>query len=165
MHAFAFLLLGIDSLIAATAIGPLVTGRSRYALAAWFGIADGAGFVIGAMMGWHAPAALSTLTAPAVMGLYGGYLLLAAVLSRRLPRRWPVWVLPVVLSLDNLSYGLSGRLGAGAVLHQAIPQAVASGLLALAGLLASARWARTRPRTVGMLAGGGLLAGALLLLS
>ena len=64
MHAFAFLLLGIDSLIAATAMSPLVTGRSRYALAAWFGIADGAGFVIGAMMGWHAPAALSTLTAP-----------------------------------------------------------------------------------------------------
>lgn len=116
------------------------------------------------MTGWHATAVLSTLTAPTTMGLYGGYLLLAAVLSRRFPRRWPVWVLPVVLSLDNFSYGLSGRLGAGAVLHQAIPQATASGLLALAGLLASARWAGTRPRTVGMLAGGGLLAGALLLL-
>ena len=67
MHAFAFLLLGIDSLLAATAIGPLVRGRSRYALATWFGIADGVGFVIGAMIGWHAPAALSTLAAPAVM--------------------------------------------------------------------------------------------------
>ena len=32
MHAFAFLWLGVDSLIAAVAIGPLVTGRSRYAL-------------------------------------------------------------------------------------------------------------------------------------
>ena len=98
------------------------------------------------------------------MGLYGGYLLLAAILSRRSPRQSQAWVLPVVLSLDNFSYGLSGRLGAGAALHRAMPQATASGLLALAGLLASARWARARPRKVGMLAGGGLLAGALLLL-
>ena len=55
MHAFAFLLLGIDSLIAATAIGPLVTGRSRSALATWFGIADGAGFAIGAMIDMWLP--------------------------------------------------------------------------------------------------------------
>jgi hypothetical protein len=165
MHAFAFLWLGVDSLIAAAAISPLMTGRSRYALAIWFGIADGAGFVIGAMIGWHAPAAVSTLTAPAVMGLYGGYLLLAAVLSRRFPRRWPVWVLPVVLSLDNFGYGLTRRLGAGAALHQAMPQVAASGLLALAGLLTAARWAPSRPRAAGVLAGGGLLAGALLLLT
>jgi hypothetical protein len=59
----------------------------------------------------------------------------------------------------------SCSVSTAAVLHQAIPQAAASGLLALAGLLASARWARrTRPRTVGLLAGGGLLTGALLLL-
>ena len=165
MHAFAFLWLGVDSLIAAAAIGPLVTGRSRYALAIWFGIADGAGFVLGAMIGWHAPAAVSTLTAPALMGLYGGYLLLAAVLSRRFPRRWPVWALPVVLSLDNFGYGLSGHRGAGAALYQAMPQAAASGLLALAGLVAAARWAPGRPRAAGVLAGGGLLAGALLLLT
>lgn len=53
MHVFALLWLGVDSLIAAAAIGPLATGRTRYALACWFGISDGAGFILGTMIGWR----------------------------------------------------------------------------------------------------------------
>jgi hypothetical protein len=58
MHVFAFLWLGVDSLIAAAAVGPAVTGRSPYALASWFGICDGAGFVLGTTIGWRLPIAL-----------------------------------------------------------------------------------------------------------
>ena len=47
-----FLLLGIDSLIACVAIGPVVSRRWGVPLAALFGVCDGGGFLLGSALHW-----------------------------------------------------------------------------------------------------------------
>jgi hypothetical protein len=156
-----FLLLGIDSLIAAVAICPLVSPRARVPLAALFGVADGLFFLAGAGLGWHLAEGLSTALLTATFVAFGLYLLVVAARTRQVAVKWPLWVLPFALTLDNLTYGAAG--GHQSLLSQATEQALSSALLALAGLLVAValpRMATTR------LAGGALVlaAGGLVLL-
>jgi hypothetical protein len=159
----SLLLLGLDSFIVCLAVGLLVDGRSRFGLAALFGLADGLAFLVGAGLGWQlfsesASAALTTgmLVAMAL------YLLVVAAGTHRVAAGWPVWVLPAVLVFDNLTYGLLGDHAAGSVLGQAGTQALSSSLLALVALLAAAAMRpvieqRVAPNRV---AGGALLLAA-----
>jgi hypothetical protein len=128
------LLLGLDSLIVCLAVGLLVDGRSRYALAALFGVADGVAFLIGAGLGWQlfSEGASRVLTTGML-----AYLLVVAAGTQRAAVRWPVWVLPLVLVFDNLTFGLLGDHAAGSVVAQAGAQALSSALLAFVGLLAA----------------------------
>jgi hypothetical protein len=131
------LLLGLDSLIVCLAVGLLVDGRSRYALAALFGVADGVAFLIGAGLGWQlfSEGASTVLTTGMLVAL-AAYLLVVAAGTQRVAVRWPVWVLPLVLVFDNLTFGLLGD-HAGSVVAQAGAQALSSALLAFVGLLAA----------------------------
>jgi hypothetical protein len=132
------LLLGLDSLIVCLAVGLLVDGRSRYALAALFGVADGVAFLIGAGLGWQlfSEGASTVLTTGMLVAL-AAYLLVVAAGTQRVAVRWPVWVLPLVLVFDNLTFGLLGDHAAGSVVAQAGAQALSSALLAFVGLLAA----------------------------
>jgi hypothetical protein len=133
-----YLLLGVDSLIACIAVSPLVSGRSRLALAALFGVADATVFMIGAGLGWNISATESTGLTTALLVASGLYLLLVAAGSRQIAT-WPAWIVPWALTLDNLTFGLaSDHQSAGSLLQQAGTQASSSALLALVGLLAVA---------------------------
>ena len=138
----SFLLLGIDSLIAGLAVCAIVGARDRLALAATFGIADGVTFLVGAGLGLRLTGGMSEALETAALVVLGLNLLVIAAVTRGDVGRWPVWLLPWALTLDNLTYGLAGN---HSVLQQAGLQAVSSALLALAGLMAAVVLPRAVP--------------------
>lgn len=140
-----FLLLGIDSLIAGAAVGAIVKRQSRVPLAAMFGIADGIAFLIGATVVSPISDGMSTALQTGILVALGVYLIVVAVGVRRVASGWPLWVLPWVLSIDNLTFGLVGDRSAGSLLSQAGQQAVSSALLGLVGLLVGAAAVRMVP--------------------
>lgn len=161
-----FLLLGLDSLIVCLAIGAIVDGKRRLPLAAAFGVADGVAFLVGAGLGWHLFSdGASTVVTTGLVAALAIYLLVLAAGRQRLAG-WPMWILPVALCLDNLTFGLVGDHGSS-LLQQAGQQALSSALLALVGLLAGAALVPVieRRATPNRVAGGALLlaAGALVL--
>jgi hypothetical protein len=153
------LLLGLDSLIVCLAVGAIVAARSRLKLAVLFGVADVVGFLIGAGLGWQlfSEGGAMVLTSGILVAL-ALYLLVVAAGAPRIAARWPVWILPVVLLFDNLTYGLVG--GHQSVFQQAAEQGLSSALLALVGLLAAAA---LRPVIVHRAAPNRFVGGALLL--
>jgi hypothetical protein len=157
------LLLGLDSLIVCLAIGLIVDGRSRLKLAALFGAADGLAFVVGAGLGWQLFSdGASAVLASGMLVALALYLLAVTAGTQRVAARWPVWVLPVILVFDNLTYGLFGDHAAGSLLQQAGAQALSSALLALVGLLAAAAMRPVIEHRVALdrVAGGALLLAA-----
>jgi hypothetical protein len=140
-----FLLLGVDSLIACTAMGPIVDRRSRLPLAALFGVADALGFLIAAGLGWQLSGEMSLALETGILVALGIWLLVVAAGMRRVAASWPVWVVPWALTLDNLAYGLVGDHSAGSLLGHAGEQALSSALLALIGLLVAVVLPRLLP--------------------
>jgi hypothetical protein len=166
-----FLLLGVDSLIACIAICAIVDRGWRLPLAALFGVADAVGFLIGAGLGWQLSANFSVAMLTGTLVAFGLYLLVVAPGARHVAARWPVWVVPWALTLDNLAYGAAGDGAAGSLLQQAGEQALSSSLLALVGLLVAVVLPRAVPAlerraTATRFAGGALVlaAGGLVLL-
>jgi hypothetical protein len=133
------LLLGLDSLIVCLAIGPIVDRRSRVKLAAVFGVADGLAFLVGAGLGWQIFSdGASGVLESGILVAMGLYLLVVAAGTQQVAARWPVWILPLALIFDNLTFGLVGDHAAGSLFQQAGAQALSSALLAMVGLLAGA---------------------------
>ncbi|HEX2413251.1 MAG TPA: hypothetical protein VHJ39_18955 [Solirubrobacteraceae bacterium] len=150
-------------MIVCLAIGLIVDGRSRLKLAALFGAADGLAFVVGAGLGWQLFSdGASAVLASGMLVALALYLLVVTAGTQRVAARWPVWVLPVILVFDNLTYGLFGDHAAGSLLQQAGAQALSSALLALVGLLAAAAMRPVIEHRVALdrVAGGALLLAA-----
>jgi hypothetical protein len=141
----SFLLLGIDSLIACLAVGPVISRRKRVPFAVCFGVADAAGFLLGSALHWSMPGGVSTVVATAVFVALGLYWLGLAMWSRRAAGTGWVWVLPVVLSIDNITYGLIDGHWTTNVWGQAGQQALSSALLAGIGLAISVAVTRAVP--------------------
>jgi hypothetical protein len=164
----SLLLLGLDSLIVCLAIGPIVEPRSRVKLAAMFGVADGIAFLVGAGLGLRLLSdGASTVLTTGLLVAMGLYLLVVATGTRQVSARWPVWVLPIALVFDNLTYGLVGDHAAGSLFAHAGEQALSSATLALVGLVAGALVPVMQRRAdANRVAGGALLlaAGGLVLL-
>jgi hypothetical protein len=153
-----FLLLGIDSLIACLAIGALVDRRSWVWLAALFAAADAGAFLIGTGLGWGLMSqAASELIGMGTLVLLGVYLLVVAAGTAQVTARRAVWVLPFVLTLDNLAFGLAGE-----PTSSVLAQALSSGMLAYLGLFAAAWLPSVLPARVEAtkVAGAALLIGA-----
>jgi hypothetical protein len=165
-----FLLLGLDSLIAGVAVGPIVVGRWRLPLAVFFGLADAAAFLIGATLTWHITDDVASTLKTGIVVALGLYLLGVSIFTQRAAARWPVWVLPFALCLDNLTFGLIGDDNAsGSLFGQAGVQALSSAMLALVGLLVGVVLPRVLPsmqrRAVANgVSGGALIVGAGLML-
>jgi hypothetical protein len=162
----SFLLLGIDSLIACFAVGSLVSRGSWLPYAALMGACDGGGFLLGTAFHWSMPDSTANVVETAVFVGLGVYWLAIAVFAPRLVEtRW-VWVLPFVLSVDNITYGLIDHAWSHSVAVQAIEQFLATSLLSVVGLLASAAVMRVIPgmkeRSTAFMAG---LAGAALIIA
>jgi hypothetical protein len=140
-----FLLLGVDSLIVGLAIGAIVDRRWRLPLAALFGVADGAAFLIGAGLGWQISAGATEVLEIGTLVALSLWLLVVAASTKRLAQFLPLWVLPLALTLDNLAYGAVGDHSTGWLLGHAGEQALSSSLLALTGLLVAAGLPRVVP--------------------
>jgi hypothetical protein len=140
-----FLLLGVDSLIACLAIGGIVSRRARLPLAACFGIADAGGFLLGTALHWNMPGGVATSVETAALLALGVYWIIVSAVSRRASGSGWVWVLPAVLSIDNITYGLIGHAWSSSVAVQAVEQALSSALLAGVGLALSSYATRTIP--------------------
>jgi len=132
-----FLLLGIDSLIACIAICAIVDRRWRLPLAALFGVADGGAFLIGAGLGWTISEGVTAVLEVGTLAGLGVWLLVVAAGTRRFAELWPVWLLPIALTMDNLAYGVASDYS-GSLVGHAAEQALSSSLLALVGLVAGA---------------------------
>jgi hypothetical protein len=137
-----FLLLGIDSLIACMAIGAIVDRRWRLPLAALFGVADGVAFLIAAGLGWQLSEGVTLALGTGTLAALALWLLVVAAGTRRVAELWPVWVVPIALTLDNLAYG---AVGDQSTAWHAGEQALSSSLLALVGLLAAGVLPRLLP--------------------
>jgi putative Mn2+ efflux pump MntP len=140
-----FLLLGVDSLIACFAVGALVKRQSWLLYATLFGLCDAGGFLLGTALKWNMPDGTAKVIETAVLVGLGVYWLGVALYARRLAEtRW-VWALPVVLSIDNIGYGLIDHAWSSSIAVQAIEQFISSSLLACIGLLAGAAVMRAIP--------------------
>ena len=172
-----FLLLGVDSLIACIAVGPLLAKWRLSALSSFavlFGVGDGGGYLLGTALHYSMPDTLSADIEYAVLGILGVYWLAVAVISRMAAKaelseksHWGVWILPWALSVDNITYGavtgvpqhFSVWASAG---EQALSSAVQAGVgLAIGiGVLAAFPAVKRRMPLVNAVAGVLLLAGA-----
>jgi len=139
-----FLLLGIDSFIACIASGAIVDKRWRLPLAAAFGVADGAAFLIGAGLGWTISAGVTEVLEIGTLAALGVWLIAVAASTRRVAELWPLWLLPVALTMDNLAYGVASDYS-GSLLGHAAEQALSSALLALVGLYVAGVLPRVLP--------------------
>ncbi len=163
-----FLLLGIDSLIACIAVGPIISRRWSVPFAALFGICDGGGFLLGSALHWQVPGNVSTVLTTAILVALGIYWIAIAIFARTtqaFSSRSLVWALPFALSIDNITFGLVGD-HPGAIFAQAGQQALSSVLLAGIGLVVGVGLARVVPATRRHAAvANGVAGGALILAS
>jgi hypothetical protein len=140
----AWLLLGTDSLVACIAIGPIVSRRMSVLapLALLFGLGDGLGYLLGCALHWSYPDSWGSF-APAVVALLGAYWIVVALVSRKAAKaeeenpktRWGIWILPWLLSLDNITYGAVDGVSHGASIYlSAFEQFASSAIQAGVGL-------------------------------
>jgi putative Mn2+ efflux pump MntP len=167
MHSLmAASLLGIDSFVLSAALSPLFTLRGAgWRLAMAFGGCDAIAFLIGSTVSWGGWASdIADSVLPAAMLGYGVYVLAAARWSGQRVATRPAYLLPFLMSFDNLAYGLMADAPADPDLRQAATLGLASGALSLLGLAAgnvlSSRLTRRAPSS----AGAALIAASLVLL-
>jgi putative Mn2+ efflux pump MntP len=139
-----FLLLGVDSLIACIAIGPIVRRRWALPLIVLFGIGDGGGFLLGSAFHWSISDSLSSVLQTVILVALGLYWISLAIYSKWAAKqeleqtssaRWAVWILPWALSVDNITFGLVDGVPAHAsVWYSAGEQALSSSVQAAIGL-------------------------------
>jgi len=173
----AFLLLGVDSLIACIITGPMFIRQSgkqqsdehrevrsedeqrRASRRKWwaiagisalalpyglsYGLGDGLGYLLGTLFHFSISDSLSSwieTTALVVLGLYwiGIYFVASKMQESDRLQKWSwrgIWVLPIALSIDNLTFGaVTGIPAHESVWASAGLQALASAALGLIGL-------------------------------
>jgi hypothetical protein len=172
------LLLGVDSLIACIAVGPIMERKWSVLVpfALLFGVGDGGGYLLGCALHWSYPDSWGDL-APAVIAVIGLYWIAVAVVAKRAataqdnPKsRWGIWILPWLLSLDNITYGAVDGVSNGAsiwvsALEQALSSIIQAGVglaigLAIAYSIPALRrrmWLANAVAGVLMLVGAGVL--------
>jgi putative Mn2+ efflux pump MntP len=135
-----FLLLGVDSLIACIAIGPIIRRQWAVPLALLFGVGDGLGYLIGTAFRWSIPDSVSNILQTSILVVLGLYWIAVAIFSKKAAlaeqqskARWGVWILPWALSVDNITYGLVDGVTKGASVwvsagEQALSSAIQAGI-------------------------------------
>lgn len=138
-----FLLLGIDSLIACIAVGPIIRRRWSVPFAVLFGICDGGGFLLGSAFHWSMPDSVGNIAEVVALGVLGLYWIGIATFSRQTAladqqsrSNWGVWILPFVLTVDNITFGVVDGVSKNASVGQSAGvQALSSAILAGLGLV------------------------------
>ena len=140
-----------------------------------YGAGDGIGYLIGTLFHFSISDTVSSVletTLLVLLGIYwiGIYLVASNMQASGQLQKWSwrgVWILPIALSLDNLTYGaVTGVPAQASVWASAGLQALASALLGLAGLAVGIGLAflipalRTRMHRTFGIAGVGVIAAA-----
>jgi hypothetical protein len=117
-----FLLLGVDSLIACIAVGPIINQRWFVPFAVLFGICDGGGYLLGQAFHWDVSESIGTTVQTTVLIALGIYWIGIAIFASR-PRvsrsSWLLWLLPFALSIDNITFGIVDDSTSGNIWSQA----------------------------------------------
>lgn len=157
MEIMEIFLLGLDSFIAAIAIAPILGRKLWIPFAAAFALCDGLGSLVGIGFALSLPDAVEETAETALPIALGVYWLAIAVVGTKMQRsdratrragmaKWPIWLVPVALAADNVTFHLVGNQTVGSALGTAFGvDAWTSGLLALAGILIGASLARLIP--------------------
>jgi hypothetical protein len=155
------LFLSVDSFVMAAALSPLIRSpASRWCLASLFGLCDGLAVLVGsALSSTNLSLHLSERAVPCIAVVYGLYYLIAAQWDRFCKHPRLVWLLPPLMSLDNLAYGAGVQTVAGGALVLAVASLTLAALGFYLGSLV--RFASERARE--MAAGVGLLTAGLIL--
>jgi putative Mn2+ efflux pump MntP len=133
--------LSLDNFRASIALGTLPFSRHRALQVAltfglWDGVAPLAGVVLGRYFG-QAIGPIADYVGPAVLGVYGLYLLVRSLRTaapEEIDHPWMLFGIPLSLSLDNLLAGTSlGLIGFSPVLSAAIFAAITA-LMTFVGL-------------------------------
>lgn len=133
--------LSLDNFRASIALGTLPFSRVRAVqVALTFGLWDGLAPLAGVLLGRYVNSLIGRIAeylGPAVMGVYGLYLLVSAFRTatpKEIDHTWALFGIPLLLSLDNLLAGTSlGLLGFPPVLSAAIFAAITA-VMSFAGL-------------------------------
>lgn len=108
-----------------------------------YGVGDGSGYLVGTLFHFSVSDTLSTVVETALLVVLGFYWIGIYFVARKMQaseqlQKWSwrgIWVLPVALSIDNLTYGaVTGVPAHASVWASAGLQALASGALGLIGL-------------------------------
>lgn len=154
-----WLLLGTDSLIACIAVGALVSKRSWVPLVVIFGISDGLGTLLGITLHLNVSDTASAIVETAFMAGLGVYWLGVAVMSKRMRGTGWVWLLPWILTIDNITYGTIDHAWSHAAGVQALEAGLSSAIQAGIGIAISVAVAKSVPRVIDAVraqrAGGG----------
>jgi putative Mn2+ efflux pump MntP len=133
--------LGLDNFRASIALGTIPFSRRRAVQVAltfglWDGLAPLAGVVLGRYFG-QAIGPIADYVGPAVLGVYGVYLLVRSLrpaAPEEIDHPWILFGIPLSLSLDNLLAGTSlGLIGFSPVLSAAVFAAITA-LMTFVGL-------------------------------
>jgi hypothetical protein len=168
-----FLLLGVDSLIACIAIGPIMSRRlaALSTLVVLFGVGDGGGFLLGSAFHFSVSDSLSNILQTTILCALGCYWIGIAIFSKKAAQaeensksHWGIWILPWALSIDNITFGLVDGVPAHASVwfsagEQALSSSVQAGIGLAIGIGLAAAFPVLRRRMA--LANG--IAGALLI--
>ena len=162
--------LSLDNFRASIALGTLPFSRGRAVqVALTFGLLDGLGPLAGVLLGRYFGQAIGPIAdhvGPAVMGVYGLYLLARALRTEapeELDNPWALLGIPLSLSLDNLLAGTSlGLLGFPPVLS-ATTFAAITALMSFVGLYLGRAAGRLIPIRSDLLSGIALIIMAIVL--
>jgi putative Mn2+ efflux pump MntP len=125
--------LSLDSAVVAFALSPIIApGARQKRWVALFGICDGLAVVAGAFWGggWTS---FSHLAAPLFAVCCGVYFLVAANWNKFRTGARLAAALPILMSLDNLAYGMTLDHSAGKLISGALICGMASAVFAMAG--------------------------------
>lgn len=139
------LMLGADSFIVSIAVSPLLLPRmSRAGLAILFGLFDALATTFGVALQGHVPRTEGRWAGPVFVVCYALYVSIVVHLRRRSFARWPVALLPILMSLDNLRYGLSDGAVQSAVASHVFALGCSSAVLSFTGLVVGRALTKSR---------------------
>jgi hypothetical protein len=159
-------LYGLDSFIFCLGLGQFCRSqRSWLFMASAFGVADGAGALLGGQLVALWPdCSLASVIGPPAVAAYGVLVLIATAKVRAIvTNRISLACLPILFSLDNLADAASTGHAPGGAEAAAATTATAS--LALLGCALGTVLIRGRPALRGILPGGAALAAAAIMIA
>jgi putative Mn2+ efflux pump MntP len=161
--------------------GPIVSRRMAVPLIVLFGVGDGGGFLLGTAFHWSVSDSLGNVLTTSILVALGLYWITLAVYSKWAAKqelqqtsraRWALWILPLALSIDNITFGLVDGVPAHASVWQSAgAQALSSSVQAGIGLAIGMSLAylfpvvRRHMALANGIAGGALIAAAGVLLA
>ena len=127
--------LSLDSAVVAFALSPMIArGARQRRWAVWFGTCDGLAVVVGALCG-AGPSSFARVAAPVFAVCCGVYFFVAANWNKFRADARLAAALPVLMSLDNLAFGMALQHSAGRLVSTAFACGIASAVLAMCGFV------------------------------